>query len=452
MKQQLIRISPNILIPGIFSGIAFLTVIVAYRVIIYGQEHAIDYFQTITWLSIATIAVTFLCSYLIISIILKPIDKFIAVAENIPAVIAQQVENVEKTSKIPDEMEHVQHVLGQVTNILDKVRARELFPDFVGACKAIRAIFGQIIKVAPTDTSVLIMGESGTGKELVANAIYERSLRKERPFVKINCVAIPEGLLESELFGHEKGAFTGAVARKIGKFEAADGGTIFLDEIGDMPPATQAKLLRVLQEKEFERVGGSQTIRVDVRFVTATNKNLHEMIRVGTFRDDLYYRLNVFAITLPPLRERLEDIPFLIDHFLKKTGKDLTVSHKAMQIILGYDWPGNVRELKNIIERASVIADGSIEPGHLPPELHGENGVKVDFKVDEGKSLDERLADIEKGIIVEALARAGGIQVRAAELLMINQRSLWHRIKKHGIDAPSLKKTTKYVVNASNIV
>jgi transcriptional regulator with PAS, ATPase and Fis domain len=440
MARQDVRISPYILIPGIFSGIAFLAVIIVYRVMIHGQEQGAGSGQTIIWLSIGTIAVSFLCSYLILSIILKPIDKFVSVAEKIPTVIAQQVADAETSTTIPDDMEHVQKVLGQVTTILDKVRARELFPDFVGASKAIRAIFGQIIKVAPTDTSVLILGESGTGKELAASSIYERSLRKEGPFIKINCVAIPEGLLESELFGHEKGAFTGAVARKIGKFEAADGGTIFLDEIGDMPAPTQAKLLRVLQEKEFERVGGSQTIRVNVRFVAATNKNLPEMIKSGGFREDLFYRLNVFTLTLPPLRDRLEDIPFLIDHFQKKMEKNLTVSPSAMRLMMAYAWPGNIRELQNIIQRALVIAEESIEPGHLPPELHGEkNDLLFKQTADEGKSLDERLAAIEKGMIIEALTRAGGIQVRAAEFLKINQRSLWHRIKKHNIDVSTIK-------------
>jgi transcriptional regulator with PAS, ATPase and Fis domain len=443
MKKKDVRISPYILIPGIFSGIAFLAVIIAYRVILSGREDGVDSEQTIIWFSIATIVITFVFSYLIIAIILKPIDRFVAAAENIPAVAAQKVTADKPPSGLPDDMEHIHEVLGQVTTILDKVRSRELFPDFIGASKVIRAIFGQIMKVAPTDTGVLILGNSGTGKELVANSIYERSLRKDQPFVKINCVAIPEGLLESELFGHEKGAFTGAVARKIGKFEIANGGTIFLDEIGDMQPATQAKLLRVLQEKEFERVGGTQPIRVDIRFIAATNKNLPDMIKTGQFREDLYYRLNVFTIVLPPLRDRLEDIPFLIDHFLKAAGKDLTVSPRAMQLMMAYDWPGNIRELQNIILRASVIAEDVIEPGNLPPELHGKSGMSGislhSGVTDDGKPLDERLAGIEKGMIIEALIRAGGVQVRAAELLNINQRSLWHRIKKHGIDVTSLK-------------
>ncbi len=440
MKGKDVRVSPYILIPVIFSGLAFLAILVAYRVMIYAQLRGIEPFQALIWIAMGTIIVTFICGYLIVSIILKPITRFVRDTEKLPVMITQLAKSDDK-KKDPEDMDHLNRVLEQVTTILGKIEARDLFPEMVGQSKAMRGIFGQIMKVAPTDTTVLILGDSGTGKELVATSIYKNSLRKGKPFVKINCVAIPESLLESELFGYEKGAFTGAVAQKKGKFEIADGGTIFLDEIGDMPPATQAKLLRVLQEKEFERVGGTQTIRVDVRFITATNKNLSGMIKSGEFREDLYYRLNVFALNLPPLRERREDIPFLIEHFLQKAGKDLTVSHRAMQLILGYGWPGNVRELQNIIERAAVIAEGSIEPGHLPPELHGALGVVVhNSGMDEGETLDERLAGIEKGIIIEAISRADGVQVRAAQFLGINPRSLWHRVKKHQIDVGSRKK------------
>jgi len=440
MKQKDVRISPYILIPGIFSGLAFLAVLIAYRVMIYGQQRGIEPFQVMLWIAICTIIITFICSYLIVSIILKPITRFVRDTEKLPVMIAQLAEGDSK-KKAPEDMEHLDRVLEHVTTILGKIEARDLFPQIVGQSRAMRGILGQIMKVAPTDATVLILGESGTGKELVATSIYENSLRRGKPFIKINCVAIPESLLESELFGHEKGAFTGAVAQKKGKFEIANGGTILLDEIGDMPPATQAKLLRVLQEKEFERVGGTQTIRVDVRFITSTNKDLSVMIKSGEFREDLYYRLNVFALTLPSLRERREDIPFLIEHFLQKAGKDLAVSQRAMQLILGYDWPGNVRELQNMTERAAVIAEGSIEPGHLPPELHGALGVVANnSEMDEGITLDERMAGIEKGMIIEAISRADGVQARAAQLLGINPRSLWHRVKKHQIDVGSLKK------------
>lgn len=215
---------------------------------------------------------------------------------------------------------------------------------------------------------MFITGESGTGKELVATSIHDHGLRREKPFIKLNCVAIPEGLLESELFGHERGAFTGAIAQKRGKFEMADGGTIFLDEIGDMPLSTQAKVLRVLQEKEFERVGGIHSIKVNVRFVSATNKNLSEMVKQGTFREDLYYRINVFSIHLPPLRQRREDIPFLANHFIEKfSSRPLELSPESLQRLLVYSWPGNIRELQNVLERAIVLTSDQdiIEPGHL---------------------------------------------------------------------------------------
>ena len=436
MKRKDFRISPYILIPVIFSGISLLSVIVTYRVISAGMERNIEPVTQLLYLGAAAVILSVACSYLILALILKPITKFVRNAERLP-VLAKTPGNADDGSGSED-IEHLHKVLDQVANLLGKVEARELFPEIIGQSRAMRGIFGQILKVAPTDSTVLISGESGTGKELVATSLYEHSLRKGRPFVKINCVAIPEGLLESELFGHEKGAFTGAVAQKKGKFELADGGAIFLDEIGDMPPATQAKLLRVLQEKEFERVGGTQPIRVDVRFITATNKNLPEMIKTGAFREDLFYRLNVFSLHLPPLRERREDIPFLIEHFLEKLGKDLTVSHRAMQLILGYGWPGNIRELQNVIERAAVFADKTIEAAHLPAALTAELS-SVDGGSEHAGSLDERLAGIEKGMIIEALTRAGGIQARAAQILGINPRSLWHRIKKYQIDVSSLK-------------
>jgi len=301
------------------------------------------------------------------------------------------------------------------------------------------------LKVARTDSTVLVSGDSGTGKELVATSLFEHSFRREKPFIKLNCVAIPEGLLESELFGHEKGSFTGAISQKIGKFELANGGTIFLDEIGDMPLATQAKLLRVLQEKEFERVGGNQTIHVDVRFIAATNKNLMEMVKQGTFREDLYYRLNVFSIYLPPLRERKEDIPLLADHFLEQMDNPLKLSPQSLQILTAYSWPGNIRELQNTLERAAVLTDtGMIDPPHLAVHINNDLPAQVLQSPDlTQSSIDERLEEIEKGLIIEALSRSGGVQVKAAEILGINQRSLWHRIKKLGIDVETLKSQQK---------
>ena len=437
MKRRKIFISPYILVPAIFSGITLMAVIVTYHVISRYSGLKMDPAGPVLWLGFAAVAVSFLCGYAILRFILRPIARFVKTAEKLPVMTQAPPGDA---SAVSENIEHIHRVLDQVTTVLGKMEARELFPGIIGQSRAMRGIFGQILKVAPTDATVMICGESGTGKELVATALCEHSARRERPFVRINCVAIPEGLLESELFGHEKGAFTGAVALQKGKFELADGGTIFLDEIGDMPPATQAKLLRVLQERVFERVGGTRPIEVDVRFIAATNKNLPEMVKTGAFREDLFYRINVFSLRLPPLRERPEDIPALVEHFLGSAGKTARVSPEAMQLLLGHPWPGNVRELQNAIERAAVIAEGSIEPAHLPPELRGEAGAPANTGgKDEGKSLDERLAEIEKGMIIEAITRAGGVQVRAAKLLGINQRSLWHRIKKHGIDVSSLR-------------
>ena len=439
MKRKSIYVSPYILIPVIFSGIVVLALIVNYLITSHYLRTGVEHLSPMIWFGAASVVIVFVVSFLILRIILKPITRFVKTTEKLP--VMTQAPLPDDASRSPDNIEHIHRVLDQVATILGKVEARELFPEIIGQSRVIREIFGQIMKVAPTDATVLISGESGTGKELVAAGIYTQSTRRGRPFVKLNCVAIPEGLLESELFGHEKGAFTGAIAQKKGKFELADGGTIFLDEIGDMPLATQAKLLRVLQERTFERVGGTSPLQVDVRFIVATNKNLTEMVKAGTFREDLFYRINVFALHLPPLRERREDIPVLVEHFLASAEKAAQISPQTMQLLLGYPWPGNVRELQNIIERAAVIAEGTIEPSHLPAYFRNE--MKV-LGTSEGPdnliSLDDRIAQIEKGMIIEAMTRAGGVQIRAAQLLGINQRSLWHRIKKYNIDVPSLKK------------
>jgi transcriptional regulator with GAF, ATPase, and Fis domain len=436
VKRGKISISPYILIPAIFSGISLLAVIVTYNVLSRYSGLKADPAVSVFWLGLASVVLTFVCTYVILLFILRPIARFVKAAEKLPVMTQTPTGD---TSTAPENIEHIHRVLDQVTTILGKVEARELFPGIIGQSRAVRSIFGQILKVAPTDTTALISGESGTGKELVATAIYEHSLRRGKPFVKVNCVAIPEGLLESELFGHEKGAFTGAVARKKGKFELADGGTIFLDEIGDMPAATQAKILRVLQEREFERVGGAGSIHVDVRIIAATNKNLTDMVKTGAFREDLFYRLNVFNIHLPALRERREDVPLLTEYFLGKMDKSVEVSQKVMKLLLSYGWPGNIRELQNVVERAAVMAEeGSIETGHLPAGLAGESPVTA-RGMDDARPLDDRLVEIEKGMIIEALTRAGGIQARAAQILGINQRSLWHRIKKYNIDVSSLR-------------
>jgi two-component system response regulator AtoC len=321
----------------------------------------------------------------------------------------------------------------------------------VGSSRVMSVVFHLIERAAPTDSTVLIMGESGTGKELVAQSIHERSSRRDRPFIKLNCAAIPEALLESELFGHEKGAFTGALSRKPGKFELADEGTLLLDEIGDMSTTTQSKILRVLQEQEFERVGGTVTVRVNVRIIASTNKDLLKDVKEGRFRDDLYFRLNVVTISVPPLRDRREEIPDLANHFIAEANSRLGRSIKrlsadAMSALMEYDWPGNVRELRNAIERAIVVTDGEvITLGGLPPAIQaaaGGLGAGIDpdqWAAASNLSLDDRIAQLERAFVIEALSRAGGVQAAAARLLGVTERSVWHLVKKHRIDVDKIK-------------
>jgi DNA-binding NtrC family response regulator len=308
---------------------------------------------------------------------------------------------------------------------------------------AMEEVMGLVARVAPSQATVLIRGESGTGKELIANAIHYASPRSGKPLVKVSCAAIPETLLESELFGHEKGAFTGALQRRVGRFEEAEGGTIFLDEIGELSPSIQVKLLRILQEKEFQRVGSNLSLKTDVRVITATHRNLEEAIRKGLFREDLYYRLNVISIQLPPLRERKEDLPLLIDHFLKKYSaknqKPISnVSREARSLLLRYTYPGNVRELENLIERAVVLCRGEvISTQDLPYHLQEEKSETTwEFRKD--KTLPESLDEMERAMILKALAEHQGVQTRAAESLGISERVLRYKIRKYKIQyAPS---------------
>jgi transcriptional regulator with GAF, ATPase, and Fis domain len=442
MKKKYIQVSLYILIPFTFSAISLLWVIMTDNFVQYYMKTVRNHTWSFIMWVMTVFVLTYLIGLLITRILLKPVMMLVKKAESLPAFHKEEDNDI----KAKGDVEHYAKVFEQIATVLSKVEAQEFFPGIVGHSRIMREIFAQVMKVAPTDSTVLIMGESGTGKELVASGVYEHSMRRGKPFVKINCVAIPESLLESELFGYEKGAFTGATSQKIGKFEVANSGTIFLDEIGDMTLATQAKILRVLQEKEFERVGGTATIKVDVRFVIATNKNLAEMVKQGLFREDLYYRINVFSIYLPPLRERKEDIPQLIEYFLDKRHKPIKLSPEATQMITGYSWPGNVRELMNTIERAVVLTDtGLIEPVNLPANVTGfmKDHIFQASETSDSLTIDKRLDEIEKGLIIEALTRTGGVQVKAAELLGINQRSLWHRIKKYGIDTESFKKLQK---------
>ena len=303
----------------------------------------------------------------------------------------------------------------------------------IGSSNSIKSLLAIVDQVASADTTVLITGESGTGKELVAAAIHFNSQRSKGPYIRINCAAIPESLMESELFGHEKGSFTGADARKIGKFEAANGGTILLDEIGEMPLPLQAKLLRVLQEREIERVGGNQTIKVNVRIICSTSKNLADESRQGNFREDLFYRLQVIPIEVPPLRERKEDIPelcqYFLDEFSRERNEPLLMTDQAVQALMEYEYPGNVRELKNIVERISVLAlEPVIEPWHLPPDF-----ASTVFEQAEQSSfnLAASLAVTEKAVILKALRMTDGKRAKAAELLGISRKNLWEKLKQH---------------------
>ena len=336
----------------------------------------------------------------------------------------------------------------EVSTLAERLDARLGFDNIIGQSGAMRDVLALVAKVVATDVTVLIRGESGTGKGLIAQAIHHNSPRRDRPFVKLNCVAIPETLLESELFGYEKGAFTGALGRRLGRFEQANTGTIFLDEIGDMTPATQAKILRVLQDREFERLGGGQSIKTDVRILAATNKNLSKAVEDGSFREDLYYRLNVFAIQVPPLRDRKDDIPPLAGHFVAQfsgeLGKRVTgFSAEAMRTFLTYDWPGNVRELENCVRRAIVLADSDLI-GTECLESHlvtYQPRIPEEPAIEPGRSLDDTLESIERKLILSALRRTGGVQSRAARFLGITERSLWHRIKKLAIDVDNIRDT-----------
>lgn len=331
---------------------------------------------------------------------------------------------------------HQKQILEENKRLKESREQPVFFSKIIGKSKKMQEVYRLIKKGSENDATTLIRGESGTGKELVAQAIHEASRRANKPFVTVNCAALPENLLESELFGYEKGAFTGATQRRTGKFEQAGGGSIFLDEIGDMSLATQAKLLRVLQNKEIYRLGGNERIVVDVRIIAATHQNLEKMVEEGTFRNDLYYRLNVFPIYLPPLRERKEDIPELVHHFLKQTGVN-GIDREALACLMDYDWPGNVRELQNAIERAAIICEGIIKLSDLPMNIRAAHPVEAvadlppgNFRLpDEGIQLDE----VEKDLIVQALQKANGNKTHAAKLLGITRRRLYSMMERFHI-------------------
>jgi len=319
------------------------------------------------------------------------------------------------------------------------------FERIIGKSRPMQTLYKIIQRVAKTDSTVLILGESGTGKELIANAIHTNSARKDKPFVPINCGAIPEELMESELFGHEKGAFTGALKERKGRFELANWGTVFLDEIGDMSPKLQVKLLRFLQERRFERVGSSRTVEVDVRVIAATNKDLEQEVANSNFREDLFYRLNVIPIHVPPLRERGSDIPLLVQHFLKQHCRKKSIPQKemssaALEVLQCYEWPGNVRELENVMERLVILVDGDqIQVDDLPARMrrHDPGNPQPLMGIsDEGIDLKQILDDLENHLIMEALKKSGGVKNKAAALLGLNRTTLIEKMKKKKINYP----------------
>jgi Nif-specific regulatory protein len=329
-----------------------------------------------------------------------------------------------------------QRLIDENTHLREELRERYDFSRIVGTSGPMRQVYEQIARVARANTTVLIRGESGTGKELIAHAIHYSSPRAKKPFIKVSCAALPDSLIESELFGYEKGAFTGAQARKKGRFELAEGGTLFLDEIGEINLSTQVKLLRVLQEREFDRLGGTETVKTNVRLIAATNSDLEKAIAAGTFREDLHYRLNVFTIYVPPLRERKTDILLLVDHFLDKYSMEhghqvKRISTPAIDMLMSYHWPGNVRELENAIERAVLVCDGSVvHPHHLPPTLQTAeaSGTVADV------SLADAVDAYEKSLIQDALKTARGNASRAAKLLHSTERIISYKIRKLSID------------------
>ncbi len=336
------------------------------------------------------------------------------------------------------ELDRLDQEVVQLSRQLDSL---EGFFGIIGTSPAMRHIFEVIHKAAQSEAPVIIYGESGTGKELVAQAIHRAGPRKDGPYLQVNCAALNESLLESELFGHAKGAFTGAYRQRVGRFEAASGGDIFLDEIGDVPLSTQVKLLRTLETKSFERVGDNRPVHVDVRVITATNQDLEAMIGRGAFREDLFYRINVIPILLPPLRQRLDDVPALVSHFVsrlrEKTGKDIAgLSGECLDLFMAYQWPGNVRELKGVLEYAFVIAEnGSITTRHLPPKMNGRRPAPAPAPPAEVPAPEAPAGGLgEREALVEALRRSGGNQTRAAALLGVNRVTVYNRMRKYGIE------------------
>jgi len=367
---------------------------------------------------------------------LRRYQRFLELVANILA---------EAVASIREELEEREGLISENERLRRQLGDRYRMHNIIGNCSAMRSVYEQIVQVADSTATVLIRGESGTGKELVARAIHYGSERRNNAFVSVNCAALPENLIESELFGHEKGAFTGATQQRKGRFELANGGTIFLDEIGDISPAVQVRLLRVLQEKTFERVGSSESVSVNVRVLAATSRNLEKEIAEETFREDLYYRLNVFPIILPPLRERRSDIMLLADHFLQKYGemygKNIKrISTSAINMMMAYHWPGNVRELENCLERAVLMASDEVIHGYnLPPSLQTSDETQTSIFPKDGADLKTMVESYEKEIIIDALKKHRGNAAATARYLNTTQRIINYRIQKLGINPEDYK-------------
>jgi Nif-specific regulatory protein len=368
-------------------------------------------------------------------------DEHVALEEDVRllSIIASMIAQAVRLRQSAEEER--QRLSAEVARLQEALEERFRPDNIIGSSRAMQGVYDLIAQVSGSNATVLISGESGTGKELVAHAIHYKSPRANKPFIRVNCAALPETVLESELFGHERGAFTGAVAQRKGRFELAHSGSIFLDEVGDFSPTTQIKLLRVLQEREFERLGSTQTTKVDVRVIAATNRDLERLIATGEFRQDLYYRLCVFPIHIPPLRERKTDIPMLVDHFMEKyagaAGRPVRrITASAMEKLTRYDWPGNVRELENCIERAILLArEGTIHTDHLPPSVQAVVGIPLV----EGEGLEAALDNLERDMIVEALRQTKGNRAEAARQLGITERLMGLRVGKHRIDARTFR-------------
>lgn len=367
----------------------------------------------------------------------KGAADFVVKADALYDVLRLRVEKVLKHRELRQSRDRLDE---ENQYLRDEIGVRFNFGEMVGRSRPMKTVYEMVEKVAETDSAVLVYGESGTGKELVARAIHRRSARREGPFVKMNCGSLPRELVQSELFGHEKGAFTGAIRQKKGKFELAEGGTIFLDEIGDLPLEAQVNILRVLQTKEYDRVGGEKTIHADVRVIAATHRVLREMVAEGAFREDLFYRLEVIPIRLVPLRDRKADIPDLVEHFLHKKCEEMNrplkrLTDRAMAAMASYTWPGNVRELENVVERTLVLADGNVvDVNDLPLDVEVSRAeVSAEELEDSAVPLTRRLEDLERQLIEQALEQAGGIKTKAAEMLGIKTSAFYYKLDKYGL-------------------